>query len=298
MCSNDRRHGAGQGGTEAAIDDVVQETLLTVHRARATYDPARPFLPWLRAIAQRRAIDALRRTGRRPREVHDPLAYEAGVDDGPLPGHALAVVERDRILGAAVARLPEGQRQAIEHIALRELSLDEASASTGRTKGALKVNFHRALKTCATPSHLPRRARMPDPASHEQRVTDLVDELALSLRPVQRLPGPAMRTLAWCGAVLVLGAILLPIVDLGGLWARLGVPDLRYAALCAFLTSASAAFAAFQSSVPGRNPAWALLPLPPLVLWIGSAVWAACGDGSRHPPTSPSLRRCAAASRS
>ncbi|WP_331287311.1 MULTISPECIES: sigma-70 family RNA polymerase sigma factor [Methylobacteriaceae] len=130
----------------AAIDDVVQETLLTVHRARATYDPSRPFLPWLRAIAQRRAIDALRRTGRRPREVHDPLAYEAGVDDGPLPGHALDVGERDRLLAAAVAQLPDGQRQAIEHIALRELSLDAASASTGRTKGALKVNFHRALK--------------------------------------------------------------------------------------------------------------------------------------------------------
>ncbi|GJE71138.1 NrsF family protein [Methylorubrum podarium] len=110
---------------------------------------------------------------------------------------------------------------------------------------------------------------MPDPASHEQRVTDLVDELAQSLTPVRRLPGPAMRTLAWCCAVLVLGAILLPLADLGGLWARLGVPDLRYAALCAFLTSASAAFAAFQSSVPGRSPAWALLPLPPLVLWIG-----------------------------
>ncbi|WP_147020000.1 RNA polymerase sigma factor [Methylorubrum extorquens] len=135
-----------KGVRGAAIDDVVQETLLTVHRARATYDPSRPFLPWLRAIAQRRAIDALRRTGRLPREVRDPLAYEAGVDDGPLPGHALDTVERDRILGAAVARLPEGQRQAIEHIALRELSLDEASASTGRTKGALKVNFHRALK--------------------------------------------------------------------------------------------------------------------------------------------------------
>ena len=62
---------------------------------------------------------------------------------------------------------------------------------------------------------------------------------------------------------------VLPIADLGGLWARLGVPDLRYAALCAFLTSAAAAFAAFQSSVPGRSPAWALLPLPPLALWLG-----------------------------
>ena len=139
-----------KGVRGAAVDDVVQETLLTVHRARATYDPDRPFLPWLRAIAQRRAIDVLRRSGRRPREVHDPLAYEAGVDEGPLPGHALDVGERDRILTAAVARLPEGQRQAIEHIALRELSLDEAAASTGRTKGALKVNFHRALKALRT----------------------------------------------------------------------------------------------------------------------------------------------------
>nr|WP_232629271.1 sigma-70 family RNA polymerase sigma factor [Methylobacterium sp. Leaf118] len=135
-----------KGVRGCAVDDVVQETLLTVHRARATYDPARPFLPWLRAIAQRRAIDALRRTGRSPREVHDPLAYEAGVDDSPLPGQALDLRERGRFLAAAVARLPEGQRQAIEQIALRELSLDEASASTGRTKGALKVNFHRALK--------------------------------------------------------------------------------------------------------------------------------------------------------
>ncbi len=49
-------------------------------------------------------------------------------------------------LAAAVARLPEGQRQAVEHLALRELSLAEASTMTGRSTGALKVNLHRALK--------------------------------------------------------------------------------------------------------------------------------------------------------
>ena len=45
-----------QGVRADAVDDVVQDVLLTIHRARATYDPARPFLPWLRAITQRRAI--------------------------------------------------------------------------------------------------------------------------------------------------------------------------------------------------------------------------------------------------
>ncbi|MCE4223015.1 sigma-70 family RNA polymerase sigma factor [Methylobacterium sp. C25] len=131
-----------------AVEDVVQETLMTVHRARGSYDPARPFLPWLRAIAQRRAIDALRRDGRRPREVDDPIAYEAHPDDGlPEAGQGLEAREREARLAQAVAALPRGQRQAVEQLGLREHSLAEASALTGRSTGALKVNLHRALKT-------------------------------------------------------------------------------------------------------------------------------------------------------
>ncbi len=45
----------------------------------------------------------------------------------------------------AVEQLPPGQREAVEALALRQLSLDEASLATGKTKGALKVNMHRAL---------------------------------------------------------------------------------------------------------------------------------------------------------
>jgi Sigma-70 region 2 len=44
----------GKGIRPDLIDDVVQETLLTVHRARQTYDPNRSFTAWLRTIAQRR----------------------------------------------------------------------------------------------------------------------------------------------------------------------------------------------------------------------------------------------------
>src|SRR5712691_3126679 len=53
----------GQGIRPDLIDDVVQETLLTVHQARQTYDPNRSFTAWLRTIARRRAIDGLRRAG-------------------------------------------------------------------------------------------------------------------------------------------------------------------------------------------------------------------------------------------
>jgi len=135
-----------QGVRPEAVDDVVQDVLLTIHRARATYDPARPFLPWLRAITQRRAIDGMRRAGRRPREVHDPIAYETRADGGAAPDQGLDARDRARLLARAVASLPEGQRQAVEHLALGERSLDETAHLTGRSKGALKVNLHRALK--------------------------------------------------------------------------------------------------------------------------------------------------------
>ena len=55
-----RRLGVNPG----QVDDVVQEVLLTIHRARQTYDPVRSFTAWLRIIAERRAIDLLRQSGR------------------------------------------------------------------------------------------------------------------------------------------------------------------------------------------------------------------------------------------
>ena len=46
------------------IEDALQDILLTVHAIRHTYDPTRPFGPWLVAIANRRLIDQLRRRWR------------------------------------------------------------------------------------------------------------------------------------------------------------------------------------------------------------------------------------------
>ena len=136
-----------QGVTPDRVDDVVQEVLITIHRARATYDPGRPFLPWLRAIAQRRAIDGLRRHGRQAvREVHDPIAYEAHAQEVPEADDLLDAQERAQALRASIATLPPGQRQAVERLGLQGQSLEEAAAQTGRSKIALKVNLHRAIK--------------------------------------------------------------------------------------------------------------------------------------------------------
>jgi RNA polymerase sigma-70 factor (ECF subfamily) len=135
-----------QGVAPDRVEDVVQEILLTIHRARATYDPRRPFLPWLRAIAQRRAIDSLRSRYRHGAlEIQDDDAARAVASPAPDAGDELARADQNRILAAAVAALPPGQRQAVELLALQETSLEDASGKTGRSKVALKVNLHRAI---------------------------------------------------------------------------------------------------------------------------------------------------------
>ena len=137
-----------QGVPADRVDDVVQDTLLTIHRARQTYDPARSFTAWLAVLAQRRAVDLMRKTGRSAaREVHAPLAYEGHADDSAASPRSAYGAEATSRLGEAVADLPLRQREAVQLLVLQERSLAETAATTGRSKGSLKVNLHRALKS-------------------------------------------------------------------------------------------------------------------------------------------------------
>lgn len=142
-----------QGVAYDQLDDVVQETLLSVHRVRHTYDPARSYDAWLAALAGRRAIDGLRRSGRQAhREVGDEDAVALHPDEHDASAEGERAQQAYR-LRAAIAELPPGQREAVEQLGLKELSLEEASARTGRTTGALKVNLHRALKALRARIH-------------------------------------------------------------------------------------------------------------------------------------------------
>jgi len=133
---------AGLGPEE--IEDGVQDILLTLHSIRQSYDPKRPFAPWLLAVARHRLIDRLRRRGRiRLRETALTEAHETFVTDESNHHEEASDVRR---LHEAIAVLPAGQRQAVELLRLKELSLKEASAVSGQSPSALKVALHRALK--------------------------------------------------------------------------------------------------------------------------------------------------------
>lgn len=128
----------------ADIEDIVQDILLSLHAVRSTYDPGRPFMPWLMAIARNRMADAARRY---------VLRRENETGDGELPETFSAAETKDaeeRLIELddlvhALGALTAGQRNALELIKIRELSMREAAAASGSSIAALKVAVHRAM---------------------------------------------------------------------------------------------------------------------------------------------------------
>lgn len=128
---------------QSDAEDLVQDILLSVHTVRATYDGDRPFLPWLMAITRNRTADMARRYARRS-------AREVAVEKYPETFDPAETNNVDEAYGdpealrQALNRLPKGQKAAIELLKLREMSLKEASKTSGMSVGALKVATHRA----------------------------------------------------------------------------------------------------------------------------------------------------------
>jgi RNA polymerase sigma factor (sigma-70 family) len=128
---------------EAAAEDVVQNTLLSIHRGRSTYRAERPFGPWMRAIVRNSIIDHFRERKRRgDREI------ELVVEEWPDESSA-AEVGGDQLapeLAAALASLPEAQRVAVTLVQVKGLSVAEAALRVGVSPGALKVRAHRGYR--------------------------------------------------------------------------------------------------------------------------------------------------------
>ena len=126
------------------IEDAVQDVLLTLHAIRDTYDPARPFGPWLTAIAKRRVVDQVRRRSRYT-DHELPLAPEHETFSAADTNLQEAGVDA-RELREAVERVAAGERATSKLLKLQEMSLQKAAAASGLSIAALKVATHRALK--------------------------------------------------------------------------------------------------------------------------------------------------------
>jgi RNA polymerase sigma-70 factor (ECF subfamily) len=121
------------------VADVYQEVLLTLHKARHTYDPSRPLGPWLFTVARNSLLDAL---GRNRKFVE----REVPVENLPEKGGPPEETGLEDPLFKALASLPEPNRRAVELLKLRGRSLEEAAREMGISVGALKVRAHRGYR--------------------------------------------------------------------------------------------------------------------------------------------------------
>ena len=127
----------------AIAEDLAQECLIAVHQKRHSYEPGRPFRPWLAAIARYKWIDRLRAMGRRPTVSIEDEVYEPQVGD-----HEFSVTS-GIVLEELLNRLRPAQTAVIRLVKLKGYSIEEAAAMTGQSESLVKVNIHRGLAKLA-----------------------------------------------------------------------------------------------------------------------------------------------------
>lgn len=100
----------------------------------------------------------------------------------------------------------------------------------------------------------------------------LIERLAADAAPVRRLRPPWLRATLWLLAVAAAAAVLLPFfADFHLFEQKCADPKFVLELIGTVLTGIAAVVAAFYLSLPDRSGLWALLPLPPLVLWLASS---------------------------
>ncbi len=135
-----RARGAGLGPD--ICEDIVQETLLAIHRKRQTWREDMPVRPWLYAIARYKVVDAFRARGRRIHVQIDDFVdvIPAAPDEDPTLRS-----DAERMIG----RLDARSARIVRSIGLEGASIAETSAALDMTETAVRVALHRSLKKLA-----------------------------------------------------------------------------------------------------------------------------------------------------
>ena len=127
----------------AWVDDVVQETLISIHQNRHTYDPGRSFGSWLHAIALHRLIDLMRK--RRRVHAREQLGVSGPEDFCSVVDSASHQTVFDG-LHRALASLSSKQREVIQLLKWQGFSVKEVAESTGMSESSVKVTAHRGYR--------------------------------------------------------------------------------------------------------------------------------------------------------
>lgn len=127
------------------VEDLVQDVLMSLHLARDTWEPGRPFRPWLASIARNRMADHARRYGRRVSIDLQITDLDETFCDESTNNHAEKVVNFLAVRDA-LAALPPSEKAAVRMLRLQQMTLCEAAEHSGTSIAALKVAVHRATR--------------------------------------------------------------------------------------------------------------------------------------------------------
>ncbi|TNF24352.1 MAG: RNA polymerase sigma factor [Deltaproteobacteria bacterium] len=129
-----------QVGSREAAGDLVQQTFLHFHRARADFKGGRKVRPWLYTIALNVRREHHRKKGRKPEVAHDPVVHGE-----PTVGPSTST-RTDRLVRRALAELSEQQREVIVLHYYEDLSFPEIADLLGASVSAVKVRAHRGYE--------------------------------------------------------------------------------------------------------------------------------------------------------
>jgi RNA polymerase sigma-70 factor (ECF subfamily) len=125
------------------VEDICQEVMVAVYKSRHTYQPNRPFEPWLFGIIRNV-------TGKHFRRDQERLVLEVPVDDLPeLCAEDSWTPEIE--WREAVGQLSFMQIEALGLTKLQGLSVAEAAKRTGTSISSIKVRVHRAYASLKRP---------------------------------------------------------------------------------------------------------------------------------------------------
>jgi RNA polymerase sigma-70 factor (ECF subfamily) len=141
-------------GERSAAEDVTQDVFMKVHRAAASIDVARDPAPWLATITTNACRDLWRSGAHRMARASRPA------DDDPETGFALTAgrndpeadalaAERERLVHAAIGRLPEALRVPVVLHDYQGLDHAEIAEVLGIAHTAARKRYSRALSTLA-----------------------------------------------------------------------------------------------------------------------------------------------------
>jgi RNA polymerase sigma-70 factor (ECF subfamily) len=139
-------------GAAATADDLLQQTFLKLHKARASYQPDLKLSPWVFAIAARVRLDEFRRRKRLAEDGDEEAlarADEAGAAarQESEPAAAATEAETRALVKSAIDELPESQRAIIHLNRYEGMTFAEIAGVLGTTEGAVKLRAFRAYGT-------------------------------------------------------------------------------------------------------------------------------------------------------